>query len=122
MFMKVTLNSVIMDIENMPVTTIHYINNVRNEMPQKFCNIIYTRALLKRTTTDEDTMKYYALAQKMYANSQENENIIEITVDEFKLCNELLQGEKLIIKARFLEMAKTLNPDMFGEEGTMIKE
>ena len=122
MFMKVTLNGVVMDIENMPVTVIRYIDNVSNEIPQKFCNIIYTRALLKRTTNDEDTMKYYNLATKMYNNSQENENTIEISKDEFKLCNELLRSEKLIIKARFLEMAKNLNPELFNEDGTMIEE
>ncbi len=119
--MKVTLNGVITDIENNPVTTIKRINKERTEVPQKFCNIIYTRALAQPTLTNEDTMMYYALAQKMYANSQEDENVIEITTGEFRLCNELLQEEKLIIKARFLEMVKSLNPELFNEDGTMIE-
>lgn len=119
--MKVVLNGVISDIEGKPVTVIRYIDGVKNEIPQKFCNIIYGKALQKHTSNDADTMKYYNVAEKMYENSRVDECEIEISIDEFKIMNELILRENLIIKAKFLEMAQKLNPELFDENGLLIE-
>ena len=77
----------------------------------RLCDIIYDRLLNRYTSSDEEVMICYNLAQKMnelkYTEEPEE---VEFSDIEYYYIHESLHDERLLIKAQFLQMVDLLNP------------
>lgn len=82
-----------------------------NEDLIRLCDIIYDRLLNRYTSSDEEVMICYNLAQKMnelkYTEEPEE---VEFSDIEYYYIHESLHDERLLIKAQFLQMVDALNP------------
>lgn len=106
--MKIKLNEVVTDPEGNAVTINRYTGKTIDEIPVKFSEFLYKLCLILQTKTVEDTKRYYKLMQKLYNSFSTNEEETELTDQDIELCNELLKNQKMVIKARFLELTGQL--------------
>lgn len=85
----------------------------------RLCDIIYDRLLNRYTSSDEEVMICYNLAQKMNElKYTEEPQEVEFSDIEYYYIHESLHDERLLIKAQFLQMVDSLNP----KEEEPIKE
>ena len=85
----------------------------------RLCDIIYDRLLNRYTSSDEEVMVCYNLAQKMNElKYTEEPQEVEFSDIEYYYIHESLHDERLLIKAQFLQMVDSLNP----KEEEPIKE
>ena len=85
----------------------------------RLCDIIYDRLLNRYTSSDEEVMICYNLAQKMNElKYTEEPQEVEFSDIEYYYIHESLHDERLLIKAQFLQMVDLLNP----KEEEPIKE
>lgn len=85
----------------------------------RLCDIIYDRLLNRYTSSDEEVMICYNLAQKMNElKYTEEPQEVEFSDIEYYYIHESLHDERLVIKAQFLQMVDLLNP----KEEEPIKE
>lgn len=77
----------------------------------RLCDIIYDRLLNRYTSSDEEVMVCYNLAQKMNElKYTEEPQEVEFSDIEYYYIHESLHDERLLIKAQFLQMVDSLNP------------
>ena len=77
----------------------------------RLCDIIYDRLLNRYTSSDEEVMICYNLAQKMNElKYTEEPQEVEFSDIEYYYIHESLHDERLLIKAQFLQMVDLLNP------------
>ncbi len=85
----------------------------------RLCDIIYDRLLNRYTSSDEEVMVCYNLAQKMNElKYTEEPQEVEFSDIEYYYIHESLHDERLLVKAQFLQMVDSLNP----KEEEPIKE
>ena len=109
--MKVILNEILKDIQGNEIKRdfIDAEGNLINK-PIKFCDILYDGLLAYRPYEDEKVLLSYELAKKMLELSTVEVQEIEITNEEYSLCQDIMKGETMVVRAKFLEMLNTLNP------------
>lgn len=121
--MKVILNEIIKDIQGNEIVRDAIVNNELVQRPVKLCDILYDGLLAYRPYEDSVIMRCYKLAKKMVDLSNADVQEIEITNEEFALCQDIMKREDMIIRAKFIEMVDTLNPAPdVTEESILIEE
>lgn len=121
--MKVILNEIIKDIQGNEIVRDAIVNNNLVQRPVKLCDILYDGLLAYRPYEDSVIMRCYKLAKKMVDLSNADAQEIEITNEEFALCQDIMKRQDMIIRAKFIEMVDTLNPAPdITEESILIEE
>ena len=108
--MKVILNEIIKDIQGNEIVRDAIVNNKLVQRPVKLCDILYNGLLAYRPYEDSVIIRCYELAKRMVDLSNGDVQEIEITNEEFALCQDIMKREDMIIRAKFIEMVDTLNP------------
>ena len=98
------LNEVITDLEGSPLTRFEYINGTSVEIPIKYSELLYSIGVKRIPKSDEEASNLYNLLKKLYSIIESKETESNLSSSEIELCKNLLTNQKVIVRAKFLEM------------------
>lgn len=108
---KLKLNGTIKDITGKTLAIVKYQRGVRLTSPFKFCEELYYLVKKHIPENDEDANLYFGIAELLYKNMSEEENVIEVSDEQFEVLNTLANSLGTVAKKRFMEMVEFENKD-----------
>lgn len=107
---KVILNDTIVGLRGDVLMDYDYTGAEPTLLPVKFGSFALNFVLSATTESDEDTMLYFSLAEKL----QENLNLdkpteLELSDEWYAIVYNAMKPQAVLVKARFLQMVAKLN-------------
>lgn len=106
---KLKLNGTIKDITGKTLSIVKYQKGIRLTSPFKFCEELYYLAKKYVPENDNDAKLYFDVAELLYKNMMEEENVIEVSDEQYDAINSLANQLGVVPKKRFLEMVEEEN-------------
>lgn len=108
---RVILNEILTGINGEVIVDYDY-QTVQGEprtLPMTFGRLILRDLLNQGTATDDDAMRLYGFAERINANLLlDAPTVMELSDEEFSDVKEIISGQPLIVKAKFLKMLETV--------------